>query len=461
MRAKAIYVLETCAARWGARLALVTSDDLADLAYGPDASAEGCARVSADVEFARLIGGLRDLAVPGALGDPDSRILRPDPADPIATAFFHLARVEEYVLPAVDAWWRFPAFGAAGFDGSALLARPVDDCFERLYALVASVRAARGEAALERRALYEDAAFAVALTHDVDSLRYWSPTQAVALPYRVATRLVRGRVREAVAEPAGALRLLRRGRVGERDPYWALEAICAVEREHGGASTFFLLGDHRFRLDGRDGRGYHRRLPEAIRRIAAQGAEIGLHAATPASLSTEELVRQKAYIEGLVGGAVPGIRFHNLLFRVPDGIDRIHQAGFLYDSTMGFAAVEGFRAGTAAPFPLFSLDLDRRLDVVEVPLALMDTTFLSHRYKGLSADRVAVAIDQLLERVESERGAVAVLWHNSGFDDQLTGGFGSLYRRMLAQVTERGGVLVPAGDVASRFAARLAAAAPV
>jgi peptidoglycan/xylan/chitin deacetylase (PgdA/CDA1 family) len=384
--------------------------------------------------------------------------LVPDSADLIATAFFHLARVEEYVNPAVDTWWRFPAEASLRFEDRRLLECPVDECFDRLFALVADVRRARGDIPLETRPLFEASRFAVALTHDIDALRYWYPGQFVAVPYRLARDLRRGNFADALRDAMASVRLLRKGRIGARDPFWNLDTICEIEREHDARSTFFFLGEHRYDLDGRDGDFYHRRLPEAIEQVRTRGSEVGLHASTRATLSLNALREQKSHMEQVLGEPIGGVRFHNLLLNVPDSLEHLQRAGFDYDATLGYAGAEGFRAGTSWPFPLYSLTRDKPLDVIEVPLAVMDTTFLSRRYQGLSSDLVFRAITTLLDRVAHSGGGVSVLWHNSGFDDQLTGGFGTVYQRLLGWIGDEGGAGVTGQAIGDAFRVRLGAA---
>jgi hypothetical protein len=452
-RSKAEYVFTVCAAVWGARLEIVGPDEEADLAYGETADT-GCAVIPFDHRYSARLRDVRDLADLD-LDEP----FQPRTEDAVATAFHHLARVEEYVVPAVDAWWRFPALASGQAEDGRLLAHPVNDAFARLQLVVNDVRSSRGEPPIESRPLISGARFAVALTHDIDALRYWSPSQAAAIPYRLV-RDLRARRAAAVHEPLAALQLLARRKFGASDPYWLLGAICELERDAGARSTFFFLGEHRHALDGRDGAHYHRVLPKAIEQVRTAGAEIGLHASTAATLSLASLEHQRAYIERLSGRAVNGVRFHNLLFRVPDSVEHLARGRFSFDTTMGFAAAEGFRAGSATPFPLYSLPRDAGTEVVEIPLVVMDTTFLSSRYQGLTSERVLEAIMTVLGRVRDREGAVSILWHNSGFDDRLTGGFGTVYRRVIQWISDEGGVAVTAGEIAAAFSERLRDAAP-
>jgi hypothetical protein len=130
-------------------------------------------------------------------------------------------------------------------------------------------------------------------------------------------------------------------------------------------------------------------------------------------------------------------------------------ADVAHDSTVGFASREGFRAGTTFPYALYDVAAERPTDVVEVPLAVMDTTFRSPRYQGLSADAAVEACIALLEQTADAGGAVSLLWHNDNFEDRLAGGYGGAYARILDWMVAAGGKGLSAGAVAETYRARL------
>src|SRR5437870_901159 len=83
-------------------------------------------------------------------------------------------------------------------------------------------------------------------------------------------------------------------------------------------------------------------------------------------------------LTALTGAAVRGLRFHNL--RGGYGtLPAVAAAGFEYDSSLAFAEEPGFNAGIARPFRPYDWSQDRPLDLIEIPLAIMDTSLLSHR----------------------------------------------------------------------------------
>ena len=89
--------------------------------------------------------------------------------------------------------------------------------------------------------------------------------------------------------------------------------------------------------------------------------------------------------------AVTGVRYHYLRALYHETLPLLEQAGFTYDTTMAFAEHEGFRCGCSFPFRPYSLAEERPLDLVELPLAVMDGTLQEPHYRDLAAPEAGAA----------------------------------------------------------------------
>jgi peptidoglycan/xylan/chitin deacetylase (PgdA/CDA1 family) len=216
------------------------------------------------------------------------------------------------------------------------------------------------------------------------------------------------------------------------DPNWSFDRIVELEREHGARSTFFLMTGFGHRADPEP---YTERLPRLVE--ALDGAEVGLHGSYRAADEPPRLVEEKAALER-VAGPVSGQRFHYLRWNV----EALETAGFRYDSSLGFSDALGFRAGIAHPFRPWGTRL------VEIPLAAMDVTLGERRYQGLSAREAEGRLLGLLDWAAEHGGGFAILWHTDRFDRWTARGWDRLYARVLAAVSERGGVCLSAGELA-------------
>jgi hypothetical protein len=87
--------------------------------------------------------------------------------------------------------------------------------------------------------------------------------------------------------------------------------------------------------------------------------------------------------------------------------ERLDDAGFTYDSTLGYNETVGFRAGTSQVFrPLTA----RRL--LELPLIVMDTALFYPTHLGLTAEAAKQTVWPLLDELERHGSALTVNWHD-------------------------------------------------
>jgi len=127
----------------------------------------------------------------------------------------------------------------------------------------------------------------------------------------------------------------------------------------------------------------------------------------------------------------------------------VADAGFAYDSSLGFPDGIGFRAGIARPFRPWDFEHERPLDLVEVPLAVMDVTLAERRYLGLSPRTAWSRVTSLLDRAAEHGAAFAILWHPDRFDPPTSGGWDRFFYRLIGAVAERGGTCMSAQDLAA------------
>ena len=343
--------------------------------------------------------------------------------DELADAFFHLARVEERNGPR-DEHGRFRAEWSC--------VDPLDPPLERLR-LKLGVEASR---------------FTVALTHDVDSPWRWTPIGLRGAAARLKGDVRRARFGPALRETTG-LAAAPIHRLRGTDPNWRFEEIAAEERRRGATgSTFYVLAGHHDSHDGAAAETYDRLRPRLVETLRDAGAEVGLHGSYRAATDPALLTEEKTVLERLAG-SLDGHRYHYLRADPHANLAPLVDAGFTYDTTLGFADAVGFRAGIARPFRPWDFACDAPLDLLEIPLAAMDATFAEERYLGLSAKRAEPRLGRLLDWGAEHGAMFAILWHPDRFDRLTSGGWDRLYSKLLDGVRERGGVCVSAAELAS------------
>jgi hypothetical protein len=350
--------------------------------------------------------------------------------DLVASAFWHLSRYEERG-GARDEHGRFPA--------SAALADPARPAVDSLLSAFREHVGDRGTTP-----------FTVALTHDVDIPWRWSRPQALrgaAARARAAAR--ERRARDVVAEATGLAAAPIR-RLTRTDPNWSYERIATIERAHGGRSTYFVMAGHGHAADGPDPAAYDRLRPAIVAQIAAQCDEVGLHPSYLASERPDLLAAERERLEALTGDRVPGVRFHYLRHDTHATLPELDGLGFAYDSSQGYGDAIGLRAGFSFPYRPFHLADRRPLDLIELPMAVMDATLAEPRYLGLEPRAGLERTLRLLERVADIGGTVSILWHTDRFSREYARGWDRVYADVLEWVADRGGRLVTAADAVAR-----------
>ncbi|MBR1369947.1 hypothetical protein RJ53_10850 [Methanocalculus chunghsingensis] len=259
--------------------------------------------------------------------------------------------------------------------------------------------------------------FAVSLTHDIDNV-YCS------LPYK-GYHFVKSFFNKDIPHCIDtALSMCSR-----KIPLCNFQEIMAIEEEYGATSSFNFMalapGDQDYSYDIRD-------LERELGLISDAGWEVALHGGHKAYCDYDQLVTEKARLEKVLGHRVAGYRNHFLRFRVPDTWQNLAKAGFLYDNTFGYADCLGFRNGMCHPFRPYDLNLGTEIDIVEIPLAIMDVTF--EVYMRLDPTRAWEMTRRLIDTVERYNGVLGILWHNNCMKgDKLM-----LYKKILAYCSEKG-----------------------
>jgi peptidoglycan/xylan/chitin deacetylase (PgdA/CDA1 family) len=472
LRPRAAWVFSTLLAACGARLEPVSAAERAPacvLAYAPE-PVPGVPTVPFSEEAADLLLVGRplppnsfhrhvcgDFRLAGAfsrglLGDADAFAV---PFDLVASAFLMLAAWDEHTSSDRDRHGRFP-YEASLFatqDELSLGEAPVDGYARFLRDLID-----RRLAELSKPPLpppdWSGGPFAIAFTHDVDHMQRWTG-RGVAAAARRAGRAAAARDRDrARFELEGlrraALHHLPRG----TDPYWTFPQLLAHEAALGVRSTFFVIASHGHHTDGNDPTAYARRRPALLALLRARGAEVGVHGNERDRRDPAGLRADLESLRAAAGDPVVGMRYHYLRCLYHETLPLLDEAGFLYDASLGYAEQEGFRNGCSFPFHPYDLAHERPLRLVELPLAIMDSTLQEQHYRGLSAADALPAALAVLERVRAAGGAVSVLWHQNRFDEFLGLGYGDVYWRLVRWAKEHDAACVTAESVVRRWLER-------
>jgi hypothetical protein len=213
-----------------------------------------------------------------------------------------------------------------------------------------------------------------------------------------------------------------------QDPWQRFDRYRDIEKE--AESTFFVLP---FKNDpGRTARG-----PAPLKRasryaavelanelniLASRGSEIGLHG-LDAWLDSSKGRQERDEVARVAGKSHLGVRMHWLYFAA-DSPQKLEQAGFSYDSTLGYNETIGYRAGTMQVFkPLGATTL------LELPLHIMDTALFYPDYLDLGERDAERLIDCLIDHARVLGGVLTINWHDRSIAPERL--WGDFYARLV------------------------------
>jgi peptidoglycan/xylan/chitin deacetylase (PgdA/CDA1 family) len=306
--------------------------------------------------------------------------------------------------------------------GNQLAGIPVVDYYEKILFDCLSLASNRSKIQLKYKPFWPDGMnFAVCLTHDVDR---------VHKSYQYFTHffkyLKRRDFRTAINQIASVAK-----KMYGNEPYWNFDRIMEIERRLGVRSTFFFLNEQRKarlfsprkwklywgRYDIKD-----QKIVETIKRLDAEGWEIGVHGSYNSYSDKKLLEEEKTVLEGILGKKVYGISQHYCNLKVPETWEYHEKIGLAYDSTTGFVTDIGFRCGTCHPFHPFNSTEGKTLSVWELPIIIMDNACAYKSWKDIT---------NVVNIVERCNGLLLLRWHQAVFNEQEFPGRSKIYERII------------------------------
>jgi hypothetical protein len=346
-----------------------------------------------------------DRAYVGPLFAKKSRNTWECPIDLLASVLLTLSRFEELQSDERDLHGRFLATQSVALKHNFLQRPVVDEYGLALQQVVQSLLP--GWLPPERK-------LRVKLSHDIDETGF---------PRSISNSLGHTLKRR---QPFATLRDLFGPVFGLRPSLLeAVFRITELSKRHGIASAFYWKNSPKSDWDG----GYDlsiKPVHEVVARLKNEGLELGVHPSYYTFNDPHRLGDEVEHICELIDERKVGGRQHFLRWH-PRTWHHWEKCGLAYDSSVGFSDRIGFRAGTCVPYRPWSLELNREIDLLEIPLLAMDVTLAY--YMRLSAEKSVELLRQCAERCRIVGGVFTLLWHNRSLLDP---NYGHAYQTMLS-----------------------------
>jgi hypothetical protein len=249
--------------------------------------------------------------------------------------------------------------------------------------------------------------YAVCLSHDCDLIH-------IGHPRELAVAVVKSLVRRKKVYFDMALCGVRYLHSIMESPFWGFNGWAKYEMTYSMRSCFYFAvaprkSFRRFNDCKSDvfSRGVDWKVFQSMHK---QGWEFGLHPSIDAQKDLEEIVLQKKAVEERLEAPLMGLRHHYLAidhFNAHNTFRKHVEAGFSYDTSLGWHEKAGFRAGTTLPYypydPLYKIPFP----LIELPLSLMDTYIMNI----INTDQAIKAGREIASVVSVIGGMLMLNWH--------------------------------------------------
>jgi len=279
--------------------------------------------------------------------------------------------------------------------------------------------------------------FAVCLTHDVD--RVHKSYQYISHFVRCIRR---GDFRSAMNQITFVA-----GKLHRDEPYWNFDRIMEIERNLGVNSTFFFLNEQKkaclfspgeWKLYWGRYNIKDKSIVEVIKKLDAEGWEIGVHGSYNSYRNLEMLREEKETLEEILGKKVHGISQHYCNLETPSTWEYQEKLGFSYDASLGFVTDIGFRWGTCHPFHPFNPVDGRILSLWELPIIIMDNACAYKSWHDIM---------EIINTVERYNGLLLLRWHQAVFNEREFPGRSKIYKRIIKVCKERNAWITNAHNI--------------
>ena len=317
--------------------------------------------------------------------------------DPLASIFFTLSRMEEYLTDQKDSLGRFPGKSSLLYQYNWHEKAMCDRWSNDFLLYLKESCSLKWNPKLE---LVESIA-----TFDIDNAFAYLHKNTLRTQLATAKDYLYNRKE----------RILDRKRVlaGEmKDPYDTYEFIQILAMSGANVLIFWLLGDY-----GTYDKNISHLQPNqrALILKMSEYAEIGIHASYGSNESDYQLGIEIERLNLITQKPVTKNRQHFLVLNLPMTYQSLIQQNITDDYTMGYADIVGFRAGTARVFNWFDLQTNDTTSLRIHPFTYMDGTL--HEYLKLSPQEAMDKIKSLYQEICQFGGQFSYIWHNETIGD--------------------------------------------
>jgi hypothetical protein len=192
------------------------------------------------------------------------------------------------------------------------------------------------------------------------------------------------------------------------DPYYTWQSIWKLLKDAGTQGTYFFSANEKQQGNDRQ-LSIHLSAVQNIVQECSRRGKVGWHPSLQSSINFSEMQKELGLLQSGLLQSITDVRFHYLRFRLPESYRWLIDLGIVREHSMGYGAVNGFRASYADPFPWFDLQNNKVTSLLIHPFCYMDTAAIYHQHWA-----PAEAMAYLKQLQKNTRGVVdqlALVFH--------------------------------------------------
>ncbi len=197
---------------------------------------------------------------------------------------------------------------------------------------------------------------------------------------------------------------------------YQFDRILRFHKENNIKATFNIISSNK---GGLDNESYLKIAKDDLKKLIEEDHEIGLHGGyeSKSYCNEEQLIEEKNLLEKVINNNVISTRQHYLGFEHDTTFLTHEKSGIQYDSTIAYPDKAGFKTSFAGPYQPWIFSKNRKANLYELPLILMDGTLLSKTYGNMGIDDAKNKFKYFFETVKRYNGVLTINWHQRIFSE--------------------------------------------
>lgn len=187
-------------------------------------------------------------------------------------------------------------------------------------------------------------------------------------------------------------------------PWFNIDKVAHLENEIDIKACYYWIVENGRGSDGIKNGDYRitsKKIQAQLKLAKSFGNEVGLHKSTM-PIGMEEECKALPHVKSN--------RFHFLKIKNPQSFGIMEKCGIQSDSSIGFPYNMGFKNSFGMPYYPYDLDQKKKVNVLEIPLQIMDGMFDIKNLKDKDN-----AYNKIVDFIENNKtnAILSILWHNS------------------------------------------------